>query len=71
MTHSLIFTFLVLNGVTCESVVLHNILLEVDRESSRFCKVTRRSKVVGPHWFNPYILSLDSFVAFHSLQSEK
>jgi len=30
------------------SVVLYIILLEVAREFSRFCKMARRSKLVGP-----------------------
>ena len=37
----------VFNFKYCESVVLYIILLEVDRELSRFCIIARRSKVVG------------------------
>jgi len=32
----------------CEFVVLYTSLLEVERESSRFCKMACRSKAVGP-----------------------
>jgi len=35
----------------CDSVVLYIILLEVACESSRLCKMARRSKVVGPRCF--------------------
>ena len=53
MVHSLnspIFTF-----KSCQSVVLilYIILLEVARELSRFCKMARRSNVVGPRCFTP------------------
>ena len=34
----------------CEAVVLYIILFEVAREFSRFFKMARRSKVVGPSW---------------------
>jgi len=39
MTHSRVFTFLVLNVVKRASVVLHIILLEVARKLSCFCKM--------------------------------
>jgi len=42
----------------CEFVVLYIILLEVACNLSRFCKMARRSKVVGPGWFKSF-----SFVA--------
>jgi len=35
----------------CEFVVLYTSLLEVERESSRFCKMACRSKAVGPCWY--------------------
>ena len=51
----------------CEFVVLCIILLEVARELSRFCKMVRRSKVVGPRCVTSYT-SCDSlqnwFVSF-------
>jgi len=55
MTHSLIFPFLVLHIV---NLLFSNIiLLEVARELSRFCKMARRSKVVGPRCSRQSFLS--------------
>jgi len=45
----------------CESVVLHIILLEVARKLSRFCKMARRSKVVGPRCFS----QISAATAYH------
>jgi len=33
---------------SCQSIILYTTLLAVIRELSRFCKMARRSKVVGP-----------------------
>jgi len=41
-------TYLPLFSFKCCAVVLYIILLEVARELSHFCKIVRRSKVVGP-----------------------
>jgi len=35
---------------SCEAVISCFILSEVARQLPRFCKMARRSKVVGPHW---------------------
>jgi len=44
MTHSLFFPLLV------STVVSYIISFEVARELSRFCKMARRSKIVGPRY---------------------
>jgi len=47
-------SFIILFLILCyEAVVLNIILLEVARELSRFCKMVRRSKVVGQRWLSP------------------
>jgi len=48
MATHLTHLFSLFNFKSCESVVLYIILLEVVRELSRFRKMARRSKVVGP-----------------------
>jgi len=45
MTHLLIIPFLVLNVA---NMLFYTYLLKVARKLSRFCKMGRRSKVVGP-----------------------
>jgi len=45
MTQSLFFP---INFKSCESVVLHIILIKVARKFSGFCKMTSRSNLVGP-----------------------
>jgi len=47
MTHSLLMPILVFN---VESVVVYIVSSEVAPELSRFCKMARRSKAVGPRW---------------------
>ena len=51
-----------------ESVVLYIILLEVARESSRFCEMAWRSKVVGPRWIK-LLSSIKTIVVNISLRT--
>ena len=55
----------------CESVVLYIILLETARKLSRFCKMARRWKVVGPRWIKLFTQKYRSMVnglLFHMTQ---
>jgi len=58
--HSLIFPFVVSNVVNLVFHTVHH-FIGSGRKLSRFCKMARRSKVVGPRWVKQISTSFTPF----------